>query len=52
MNDKFIVLKAFVFITATDVGRRVFLQYKEDIRNGKKITSSYRYGCLPGCTGA
>ena len=53
MNDKFIGLKAFVFITATNIGRRVFLQYKEDIRNGKKITSSYRsqtsawmYECL------
>lgn len=42
MNDKFIVLKAFVFITATNVGRRVFLQYKEDIRNDKRIDSTYR----------
>ena len=42
MNDKLLTLKAVVFITATNIGRRVFLQYKEDIRNGERIDSVYR----------
>lgn len=41
-NDKLLTLKAFVFITATNVGRRVFLQYKEDVKNDKRIDSVYR----------
>ena len=41
-NEKLLTLKAFVFITATNVGRRVFLQYKEDVKNGKRIDSVYR----------
>ena len=41
-NDKLHILKAVVAVTATNVGRRVYMQYREDVRNGKRIDSVYR----------
>lgn len=41
-NEKLLTLKAVTAITATNVGRRVYVQYREDVRNGKRIDSTYR----------